>query len=143
MGEHHGSKHRRGNCLHNIHVATTEQDIVIEWGIDNLNVNKNGFTPEFNGNILEEPFGRRWSSVISSKVMARWYEIGGAKFLPYGFGHDACGCTFINDASMNCDVPYFNWYLKNNESGEARFSTIDIKCDESGIDGVDYPQGRK
>jgi hypothetical protein len=66
MGEHHGSKYRRGNCLHSIHVATTEQDIVIEWGIDNLNVNKNGFSPEFNRDILEEPFGRRWSSIISS-----------------------------------------------------------------------------
>jgi hypothetical protein len=66
MWEHHGSKYRIGNCLHSIHVATTEQDIVIEGGINNLNVNENGFTLEFKGDILEEPFGRRWSSVISS-----------------------------------------------------------------------------
>jgi hypothetical protein len=66
MGEHHGSKDGRGNCLHSVHVATTEQDIVIEWGIDNFNVYENGLSPEFYGDILEEPFGRIWSSVISS-----------------------------------------------------------------------------
>jgi len=66
MGEHHGSKDERGNCLHRIHVGTTEQDIVIKWGINNLNVNKNGFFPEFNGDIFEEPFRGRWSSIISS-----------------------------------------------------------------------------
>jgi hypothetical protein len=66
MGEHHGSKYRRRNYLHSIHVATTEQDIVIELGIDNLNINENGFAPEFYRDILEEPFRRRWSSIISS-----------------------------------------------------------------------------
>jgi hypothetical protein len=44
----------------------TEQDIVIKWGIDNFNVDENGLAPEFDRDILEEPFGRRWSSVISS-----------------------------------------------------------------------------
>jgi hypothetical protein len=34
-----------------------EQDIVIELSIDNFNVNENGFAPEFDGDILEEPFG--------------------------------------------------------------------------------------
>jgi hypothetical protein len=58
MGKHHGSEHRRGDCLHSIHVATTKQNIVVEWGIDNLNVNKDGFSPEFDGDILEEPLGR-------------------------------------------------------------------------------------
>jgi hypothetical protein len=66
MGEHHGSKDGRGNNLHSVHVATTEQDIVIEWGVDNFNVDENGLAPEFDRDILEEPFGRRWSSVISS-----------------------------------------------------------------------------
>jgi hypothetical protein len=66
MGEHHGSKYGRGNYLHTIHVAMTEQDIVIEWGIDNFNVNENGLAPEFYGEILEEYFGRRWSFVIVS-----------------------------------------------------------------------------
>ena len=65
-GEHHRTKHRRGYRLHIIHVATYEQDIVIKWGIDNFNVNENGLAPEFYRDILEEPFERRWSSVISS-----------------------------------------------------------------------------
>ena len=66
MGEHHRSKDGRGNCLHSVHVAKTEQDIVIEWGIDNFNVDENGLAPEFYRDILEEPFEGRWSSVISS-----------------------------------------------------------------------------
>jgi hypothetical protein len=66
MGEHHCSKDGRGNCLHSVHVATTEQDIIIEWGIDNFNVDENGLTPEFYRDVLEEPFRRRWSSIISS-----------------------------------------------------------------------------
>jgi hypothetical protein len=66
MGEHHGLKYERGNSRLSVHVATTEQDIVIKWGIDNFNVNENGLTPEFYNDILEEPFRRRWSSVISS-----------------------------------------------------------------------------
>jgi hypothetical protein len=47
---------------------------------------------------------------------------GEPEFLPYYFGHDACGCTFIDDAPMNCDVLDLNWYLKGYQSGEAWFS---------------------
>jgi hypothetical protein len=36
----------------------SEQDIVIEWGVDNFDINENGFASEFNGDILKEPFGR-------------------------------------------------------------------------------------
>jgi hypothetical protein len=65
MGKHHGLEHGRGDCLHKIHVAMTKQNIIVEWGINELNVNKDGFSPEFDGEILEEPFGRRGSFVIS------------------------------------------------------------------------------
>jgi hypothetical protein len=58
LGEHHGSKDGRGNCLHSVHVATTEQDIIIECGIDNFNVDKNSIPPKFCRDILEEPFRR-------------------------------------------------------------------------------------
>jgi hypothetical protein len=44
---------------------------------------------------------------------------------------------------MNCNVPNFYWDLKSDQSGEARFSTVEIKCDESSIRRVDYPQGGK
>jgi hypothetical protein len=143
VGEHHGLKHRRGDFLHSVHVAMTKQDIVIEWGIDNLIVNKDSFSPEFNEDILEDPFGRGWSFVISSQSDGRWYELGGAKFLPYGFGHDACGDTFINDAMMNCDVLDFNQYLESYQSRETGFPTINIKGDELCVSRVDYPKGRK
>jgi hypothetical protein len=92
---------------------------------------------------LKEPFRRVWSSVISSRSDGRGYELGGAKFLPYGFGHDACGCTFINDATMDCDVLYFNQYLKSDQSGETGFPSIKIKGDEPSVSRVDFPQGRK
>jgi hypothetical protein len=44
----------------------TEQDIIIKWGIDNFNVDENGLAPEFYRDVLEEPFRRRWSSIIRS-----------------------------------------------------------------------------
>ena len=44
----------------------TEQYIIIEWGIDNFDVNENSLSPEFDGDILEESFRRGWASVISS-----------------------------------------------------------------------------
>jgi hypothetical protein len=44
----------------------TEQDIIIEWGVDNFDIDENSLAPEFDGDILEEPFRRGWSSVISS-----------------------------------------------------------------------------
>jgi hypothetical protein len=47
MGEHHHMKHRRGDRLHSIHVVASEQDIVIKLGIDNFNVNEDGFSPKF------------------------------------------------------------------------------------------------
>ena len=56
-GEHHRTKHRRGDHLHRIHVVASEQDIVIKLSIDNFNVNEDGFAPKFYGDILEEPFG--------------------------------------------------------------------------------------
>jgi hypothetical protein len=54
-------------------VATSEQDIVIEWGVDNVNVNKDGFAPEFDEDILREPFRRGWSSIIGSQSDGGWY----------------------------------------------------------------------
>ena len=56
MGEHHRTKHRRGYLLHIIHVAMSEKDIVIKWGINNFNVNQDGFSPNLYRDILEEPF---------------------------------------------------------------------------------------
>jgi hypothetical protein len=58
MWEHHRLKDERGNCLHSVHVATTKQDIIIKWGVDNFNVDENGLALEFYGDILEEPFRR-------------------------------------------------------------------------------------
>jgi hypothetical protein len=51
----------------------SKQDVVIEQSVDNLNVNNNGFFPEFNGDILKEPFRRGWSSIISSQSDGGWY----------------------------------------------------------------------
>ena len=73
MGEHHCTKHRRGDRLHSIYVVVSEQDIVIKLGIDNFNVNEDGFAPKFYGDILTKPCGRCWSTVVSSKGDGRGY----------------------------------------------------------------------
>jgi hypothetical protein len=73
VGEHHRTKHRRGDRLHSVHVVASEQDIVIKRGIDNFNVNEDGFAPKFYGDILTKPYGRCWSTVISSKRDGRGY----------------------------------------------------------------------
>jgi hypothetical protein len=44
---------------------------------------------------------------------------------------------------MNCDVLYFDWYLKSDQGGKERFSTVKIKGNELGICRVDYPQDGK
>jgi hypothetical protein len=44
----------------------TEQDIIIERGVDNFDVDENSLAPKFNGDVLEEPFWIGWSSIISS-----------------------------------------------------------------------------
>jgi hypothetical protein len=100
MGEHHRSKHRRGHYLHSVHVSSSKQDVVIEWGVNNLNVDKDGFSPKFNGDILKDLFRGGWLTIIISQSDGGWYYLRGAKFFPYNFGHDACGYTFINDTSM-------------------------------------------
>jgi hypothetical protein len=64
--EHHCPKDGRCHCLHSVHVATIEQDIIIEWGVDKFDVDEDSLASEFNGDVLEEPFRRGWSSVISS-----------------------------------------------------------------------------
>jgi hypothetical protein len=73
MGKNHGSKHRRGDCFHRIHVAMMKKNIIFEWSIYNINVNKDGFAPEFNGDILEEPLRRRGSSVVIPQSNGRGY----------------------------------------------------------------------
>jgi hypothetical protein len=117
-------KYRRGHNLHSVHVATFEQDVLIEHSIDNFNFNEDSLSPKLNGDILKDPFRGGWSSIIISQSDGGWYELRGAKFLPYGFGHDACGCTFINDVVMKCDVLDFNQYLESDQSGEMGFPTI-------------------
>jgi hypothetical protein len=112
VGEHHCAKKIRGHNLHSVDVATYEQYVVIEWSIYNLSVNEDSLSPKFNRDILKEAFRRGWESIIISESDDGWYKIGGSKFLPYSFGHDAFGGTFINDTVMNCDVPNFNWYLE-------------------------------
>ena len=44
---------------------------------------------------------------------------------------------------MNCDVPYFYWYLKSDQGGKTRFIVVKIKGDESSIYRDDCPQGGK
>jgi hypothetical protein len=56
VGEHHCLKHRRGYDLHSVHVATSKQDILIKWGIDNFNGDEDVFPPKYCGDILEYPF---------------------------------------------------------------------------------------
>ena len=73
MGEHHHMKHRRGDRLHSIHVVASEQDIVIKLGIDNLNFNEDGFSPKFYGDILKNPYGGCWSTIVSSKGDGKGY----------------------------------------------------------------------
>jgi hypothetical protein len=73
MGEHHRMKQRRGYHLHIIHVVAFEQDIVIKLGINNFNVNEDGFSPKFYGDILTKPCGRCWSTVVRSKGDGRGY----------------------------------------------------------------------
>jgi hypothetical protein len=41
----------------------------------------------------------------------------GGNLFPYSFGHDAFGCTFINDTLMNCDVSNLEWYMESYQSG--------------------------
>ena len=52
MGEHHHTKHNICYHLHSIHVATSEQDIVIKWSVDNFNVDEDGFSPKFYRDIF-------------------------------------------------------------------------------------------
>jgi hypothetical protein len=141
VGEHHCAKHRRGHNLHHIHVATSEQDVVVEQSVDNFNFNEDSFSPEFNGwNILEESLRRGGSFIVRPQSNGRWYELRRANFLPYSFGHDGCGCTFINNVVVNCDVLDFKWYLESDQSRETRFPTIEIKGDELSINRVECLQ---
>jgi hypothetical protein len=64
VGEHHHSKYKIGHCLHSVHATTSEQDIVVKWGINHFNVDEDGFSLKFDGVILEEPFKGRGSTII-------------------------------------------------------------------------------
>jgi hypothetical protein len=55
MGEHHRMEHIRDDRLHSIHVVASEQDIVIKLGINNFNINEDGFSPKFYGDIWQIP----------------------------------------------------------------------------------------
>jgi len=74
-GEHHRTNHRRGYRLHIIHVATSEQDIVIKWGVDNFNVNQDGFSPNLYREILEDPFRGRWTTIVRSQNDGIWFYL--------------------------------------------------------------------
>ena len=67
------------------------------------------------------------------------YEVGEMK---RGL-HDACGCPFIDDTSMDSDVLYLDWYLNSNGGGKTRCANVKVKGDESSIGRVDCAQSEK
>jgi hypothetical protein len=42
--EEHGAKHRRGDDLHDVHKVASKEDVVIQLGIDDFDVDENHFS---------------------------------------------------------------------------------------------------
>jgi hypothetical protein len=64
VGEDHGVKHRRSDFLHHIHVAMSKENVVVQRGINDLNVNQDHFILYLYGEILENPLEFRWVAMI-------------------------------------------------------------------------------
>jgi hypothetical protein len=55
LGELHGVEDQGGNYLHGIYVTSPNKRVLIEEGVQKLNVNQEFFPSKFNGNIGKEP----------------------------------------------------------------------------------------
>ena len=70
--EHHGTKHQGGDHLHDIHVTTTQEDVVVKLGIDDFNINHHHFPPYLNEDILVQSSWLGWYSIICAESNREW-----------------------------------------------------------------------
>ena len=82
MGEHQKSKDGRGNDSHCIHITTSKEKVVIELGIENLDVNQHSFTNYHNRDIREDALGLINTTIIATKGIGRMLKGWGSDFLP-------------------------------------------------------------
>ena len=81
MGKHHESKDGGGHEYHNIHVTTSEEDVIIKLGVNNLDINQNSFTDYINRNIQKNSLGLYRAPIVGTKWGRGWLEGMGPKFL--------------------------------------------------------------
>ena len=64
MREHHESKHGGSDRFHGVHEATTKEEVVIQLGIYNLNINQDCLTSKLYGNVLEKALRMRRYTIV-------------------------------------------------------------------------------
>jgi hypothetical protein len=82
-----------------------------------------------------------WEAIACPKGSSRMDYLRGVEILPYYFGHNACACFFINDASMINDVLNHILDLETNQEGEPRFQVVQIESIEACFRRVECTQG--
>jgi hypothetical protein len=76
VGEVHGVKYRGGYCFHSVHEATSKEDVVIQLGIDEFDVDVNVFTSYFSKKILVEALWLGWVAIVCSKSNVERMSLG-------------------------------------------------------------------
>ena len=82
MRKHQESKNGGSHDFHGIHVATSKNEVIIKFGVNNLNINQNSFTDYINRNIQKNSLGLYRAPIIGTKCGRGWLEGMGPKFLP-------------------------------------------------------------
>ena len=89
-----------GHESHNIHVITSEEEVIIKLGVNNLDINQNSFTDYINRNIQKNSLGLYRAPIIRTKCGIGWFEGMGPKFLLGNGRHGTGRCPFISNVEM-------------------------------------------
>jgi hypothetical protein len=65
--EYHGAKQKCSDSLHRVNATTSKENVIVQGGIDDLDVNQDHFSYYLYRNILKQPLRLGWETIIGSK----------------------------------------------------------------------------
>ena len=116
----HLVKNHGWDSRHGIGVASPQENVVIERGVNDFDVNTNSLARKSDRTITEEANRLGGVATPLSKGDHGRGQLRRSELLPNQSGHHTGGCPLINYTPRNVSVPYFDGDLEDDGSRTRR-----------------------